>query len=148
MRRSSAKFSVALSSVLVLVAQLSVGAASVHAATTTLDTCDPTAFRQAVVAGGTVKFAVDCPALAVNPEIVIPSGLDITISANGHGVVLDGQRANRHFRVHGGRLAIDGVTLSGGWVVANDGTSGSPGDAGLPGAFGTFGEAGSGCAGV
>src|SRR5207253_9692454 len=88
------------------------GAAAI--AQTTITSCDETTFRNAVAAGGTVQFGVDCPNLVLTSELAIPSGLQVDIQANGHTVALNGGNAVRHFHVTGGTLSITGMTLKNG----------------------------------
>src|SRR5947209_20518548 len=64
------------------------------AAPTSITTCTDAAFRQAVLAGGTVRFDVDCTDLQLSGSIDIGAGLDVTVDGNGHTVVLDAGQAD------------------------------------------------------
>src|SRR4051812_39021560 len=149
MARSAALRSLSVRRPRVIASAIAVVAAAVVAmpgsagATATLNTCDATTFRNAVLAGGTVTFAVDCPALAVSPAIIIPAALNVTINGNGHAVVLDAKHLNRHFTVNGGRLTITGLELRNGLVTgATPGPAAAGPDNNINGGFGPTGGGG------
>jgi hypothetical protein len=67
------------------------------AATVTIQSCDDQVLRRAVAKAAIIRFGVDCPALVLNREIVIPADRQVTISGTGHTVALDGDGLRRHF---------------------------------------------------
>ncbi|MGH3140419.1 MAG: hypothetical protein ACRDQE_11850, partial [Gaiellales bacterium] len=131
------------SAVLLLVTGLAVAAASpVAQAATTLNSCSPSAFNSAVTAGGTVRFAVDCPSLVVSRTTVVPLGKTLDIEGNGHAVTLSGGGVRQLFKVTGGQLTVRGVTIQSGAAVGAGGANGVPGTPGANGGDGTSGTSG------
>ena len=116
-----------------------VGAESRPGVTTLLSACDEAGFRAAIAKGGNVKFAVDCPSIALTQAVTIGSGLTVAIDANGHTVTLDGQNHVRLFVVQGGKLTIDGLTLQHGLASGANGKNGAAGASGTVGADGKDG---------
>ena len=110
--------------------------------TMVLSSCSESSFRQAVLAGGVVTFATDCPDLVLTRSIAIKAGLVVDIEAGGHTVALDGANAVRHFVVSGGSLSITGVTLENGRMTSADAPAASDGDSGTAGADGSGGQDG------
>ena len=111
--------------------------------TRTLTTCTDAALQEAVAAGGTVLFGVDCPSLQLTRPLAVGPGLTVTLDANGHTVVLDAHQIGRHADVTGGSLTILGVELRNGLVTGRSGSaaaSGHPGDPGDPGTAGSWGS--------
>ena len=105
----------------------------------TLTDCTDGTLRAAVAAGGAVQFGVDCTNLVLSSSITIPSGLIVSIEANGHDVQISGGDATRHFVVDGGSLTLVGVTLRNGRMTAGSVATGLPGTTGADGDFGTGG---------
>ena len=68
-----------------------------------LTTCAFTALKNAVAAGGTIDYGVDCSSSAVSfaSAIQVPSGRTADIEANGHTVNFDGGNKVRLFQVTG-----------------------------------------------
>jgi sugar lactone lactonase YvrE len=116
--------------------------------------------QTAIDAGGVLDFVGDCT-LNLTTPLLVPAGVAITISGNGHAVVLDGLNPNTGMKgqvisVTGGALTLNDVFVTNGYADGRDGTNGgvgaagsfacgSPGgDATSPGGNGTAGIAGQG----
>src|SRR5690348_14659924 len=79
-----------------------------------LTTCAFTALKNAVAAGGTIDYGVNCssPPVTFASTIGVPSGRTADIEANGHTVTFDGGSKVRLFQVTGGTLTIGGIQLA------------------------------------
>ena len=122
---------------------VALGGATSARADTTLTSCAPSDFAAAVAAGGTVRFAVDCPNLVPAATTVVGAGEVLGIEGDGHVVALSGANQRRLFTVTGGRLTVRGVTLRFGAAVGASGAAGAAGTAGVAGAPGSSGVTGS-----
>ena len=60
-----------------------------------LTSCSFTALKNAVAAGGTVDYGVNCQSSPVpfTATITVPAGRTVDVEANGHSVALDGGKA-------------------------------------------------------
>src|SRR5581483_3878973 len=114
--RARARLLAVASIALLIAAVAPITSATYAAADTTLMSCDESAFRAAVAAGGTVRFGVSCFPLVLTQTIVIPAGLDVTIDRNGNSVQLNGNQRIRQFEVDGGHLTLIGLNLAFGKV--------------------------------
>lgn len=127
-------------------APLSAEAGSTHPSpygtTTTVRACTERALVSAVNAGGTVKFGLNCAALAIKTPISIPSARTVNITSGGFSVTLDGGSASRLFIVPGGHLNITGISLDNGAAVGTTGKGGANRVAGANGLSGTSGNRG------
>ena len=128
---------------LALALAVALGGPTPARADSTLTSCAPSDFAAAVAAGGTVRFAVDCPNLIPTATTVVGVGQVLDIEGDGHVVGLSGANQRRLFTVTGGRLTVRGVTLRFGAAVGANGAAGAPGTAGVAGAPGASGVTGS-----
>ncbi len=114
------------------------------AVTKVLTSCAFTALKNAVAAGGTIDYGVNCTSPAVNftATIKVPAGLTADVEANGHSVTFDGGAKVRLFQVTGGKLTIGGISLFNAAVSTASGANGGTGADGTPGTAGTNGANG------
>jgi hypothetical protein len=106
-----------------------------------LTSCSFTALKNAVAAGGTVDYGVNCgsPPVSFAATITVPGGLTVNIEANGKTVAFDGGNKVRLFEVTGGTLTIGGIALNNAGVATGNGMAGSLGAAGADDTTGATG---------
>jgi hypothetical protein len=116
------------------------------AVTKVLTTCTFTALKNAVAAGGTIDYGINCtsPPVSFAATIQVPSGRTADIEANGHTVAFDDGNKVRLFQVTGGHLTIGGISLNNAAVSTASGTNGGTGANGTSGAAGSTGANGAG----
>ena len=109
-----------------------------------LTSCSFTALKNAVAAGGTVDYGVNCQSSPVSftATITVPTGRTVDVQANGHSVTFDGGGTVRLFEVTGGKLTIGSIALNNAVASTADGKAGGTGGAGTSGANGSTGANG------
>jgi hypothetical protein len=97
-----------------------------------ITSCSFTALKNAVAAGGTVDYGVNCgsPPVSFTATITVPGGRTVKIEATGHTVAFDGGGKLRLFEVTGGHLTIGGISLDNAGVSTANGKAGSLGGPG------------------
>ena len=134
--------------------------AEASAGPTILVSCTWSALQAAVAAGGTVEFGCS-GTITVPSTMVIGSGESLILDGAGQSVVLQGEKptgspavnTERIFKVDGGSLVLDDLTLEGAELLPAPGADGQPGtngtggpngsgDNGTPGGPGTSGAPG------
>ena len=78
---------------------------------TVLASCRFSALQSAVAAGGTIDYGQDCSSVTFTAALTVPTGLTVTIEADGHSVTFNGNYMVRLFVVTGGTLTIGDISL-------------------------------------